>query len=370
MKILINCSNLKMGGGLQVANSFLYEINHNNNHEFVVVISENLAEIINTEDFSSNFKFINYNIKPSLFKILTGNDPFLNKIEEEYKPDRVFSVFGSTYWKPKAKHICGFAKPGYIYKESPYFTNLKYSQRLLNFTMEKVHMYDFLHNNDILITENEDVTIRLKNIIKKEVKTVSNFYNQIFKDRSLWISNSTIDIDDGIVKLLTISANYAHKNLNIVPEVILYLKSTYPDFNFKFYLTIDESEFSFINDLKILDHIRFLGKVKINECPELYSKCDYLFLPTLLECFSASYCEAMFMELPILTSDLGFARGICEDAAVYFDPMSASSIGDAIFNLHHNKKLILRLKNQGLLQLKKFDTSEMRAKKYLEIICS
>ena len=370
MKILINCSNLKVGGGLQVAHSFLYEINHNFNHQFTVVISDKLFELINIEEFSSNFKFIKYTINPSLLKIFTGNDSFLNKIEKEFKPDRVFSIFGSTYWKPKVKHVCGFAKPGYIYKESPYFNQLNILQKFKLNCIQFAHMYDFKNNNSLLITENEDVSNRLRKKVSQKVVTVTNTFNQVFEDETKWDKSLLIDNKNIDFKLLTISANYPHKNLAIIKSVIPILKNLCPNFKFKFYLSLTKEDFEIDIKDPLNENIQFIGKVNINQCPGLYSQCDFLFLPTLLECFSASYCEAMFMKLPILTSDLSFARGICGDAAVYFNPTNPIDIANAIYDLAINKVKQAHLIKNGEAQLSTIETSQTRVKKYLELITS
>ena len=74
MIILINCSNLKVGGGLQVAHSFLYDIKSNAEHQFVVVLSDFLKYQINQSEFPDNFKFFHYSIKPSAYKAIFGND--------------------------------------------------------------------------------------------------------------------------------------------------------------------------------------------------------------------------------------------------------------------------------------------------------
>ena len=47
--------------------------------------------------------------------------------------------------------------------------------------MEFFHLFDFKYNNSSIVTENEDVTKRLKNIlVNKEIHTVSNYYHQFF----------------------------------------------------------------------------------------------------------------------------------------------------------------------------------------------
>jgi glycosyltransferase involved in cell wall biosynthesis len=370
MKIIVNCSNLRFGGALQVAHSFLNEICQNKEHNFLVILSENISDEIEKKLFSDNFKFVTYSIKPSIYKAFSGRDDYLSFLEKEFKPDSVFSVFGSTYWKPKVKHVCGFAKPEYIYKESPYFKQLNITKKIKLALLEFVHMYDFKNNSSLLITENEDVSIRLRKKVSQKVVTITNTYNQVFTDKNNWDKILVIKGDNKEFKFLTISANHRHKNLIILKKVIPILKETYPNFRFKFYLSILREDFNIDSNNVLNDNIKFLGKVNVNQCPSLYSQCDFLFLPTLLECFSASYCEAMYMKTPILTSDLSFAKGICSNAAVYFNPTNPKDIAKSIYDLAMNKIKQNELIENGSYQLSKFDTSQTRAKKYLELLTS
>lgn len=368
MKILINCSNLKVGGGLQVAHSFLYEIKTNTENQFIVILSDFLKYQINQTEFPDNFKFFHYSIKPSALKAITGNDKFLSGIEDKYEPDAVFSVFGPTYWQPKAKHVCGFARPDYIFKDSPFFKQVSWFYKLKLRLMEFFHMYDIRNNNEILITENKIVSDILALQVTQPVFTVSNYYNQVFDDKSVWVKKYNLVEDDETINLLTISANYPHKNLAIIKKIIPVLRSNFPELKFKFILTIEREEFGIAENDSLNENIQFLGKVAINQCPDLYSQSNFLFLPTLLECFSASYCEAMVMQKPILTSDLPFAKSICGEAAFYFNPLDENEIANAIVHLYSDKKVQQDLINKGLQQLKTFDTAKERAAKYLNII--
>ena len=365
MKILINCSNLKIGGGLQVAHSFLSQIKENNQHSFIIVCSSQLLDQINQMQFYKNFEFIEYNIPTSIFGIFTGKNKILDSLVKKNNIQVVFSIFGPVYWKPKVRHVCGYAKPQYVYKDSPFFNGLDFKSKVILSIKEFIHMWDFKKNNDTIITENPDVSQRLFKILKgKEIHTVTNYYNQLFD----FFEPNYIEKIQNLkgLKLLTIAANYPHKNLQIIPSVINYLNKNYPNFNFTFILTIDKSELELSQEQS--KHVLFIGKVNIIDCPNLYFNSDFLFLPTLLECFSASYCEAMKMSKPILTSNLNFAKGICVDSAMYFNPISEKSIGDTIYDLSFDlimqKKLIIK----GNQRLKSFDNSEQRANKYLKII--
>ena len=95
--------------------------------------------------------------------------------------------------------------------------------------------------------------------------------------------------------------------------------------------------------------------------------CDALFLPTLLECFSASYPEAMLLKKPIVTSDLPFATTVCDNAALYFDPLDAEDIAKTLIKLVESSKIYNQLVERGKEQLRTFLTPQERAKKYLKI---
>jgi glycosyltransferase involved in cell wall biosynthesis len=72
-----------------------------------------------------------------------------------------------------------------------------------------------------------------------------------------------------------------------------------------------------------------------------------LILPTLLESFTATYLEAMKFDCPVLTSDLDFAREVCGDAAIYFDPWNVDDMCEAVVRLRDEPALQQQLRWQG-----------------------
>ena len=110
-----------------------------------------------------------------------------------------------------------------------------------------------------------------------------------------------------------------------------------------------------------------IGQVKAEEGASLYEECDAMFLPTLLECFSASYAEAMKLRKPIITSDMGFAHTVCKDAALYVNPMDENDIASKIIELSTSQELQEDLMNKGVERLQKFGSSKDRAKRYIQI---
>ncbi|SFO74141.1 Glycosyltransferase involved in cell wall bisynthesis [Algoriphagus ornithinivorans] len=367
MNILINCSNLKIGGGIQVAHSFLDLIKNEKGYKFFIVLSDFLKCQIDLGEYDENFKFYYYNI-PYKLNVITGIDFFLDNLICNYNVDVVFSIFGPTYWHPKVRHIVGYAKPHYVYSDSPYFKIISFKERILLSIKRFFHLRDFKNNSDILITENEDVTKKLKVLFpKKNIYTVTNFYNQIFDFPEKWDRSLNLPNFDGFT-LLTVSANYPHKNLKIILHVAKFFISNHKNFKFRFILTVEKDQFPIDYFKEVEEHIVFLGNVNILQVPYLYSKVDAVFLPSLLECFTATYPEAMRMEKPILTSDLDFARSLCNNSACYFKPLDPIDISNKILLLVNDVNLKFKLVDFGLKRLSYFDDYKMRAKKYMEII--
>ena len=132
-------------------------------------------------------------------------------------------------------------------------------------------------------------------------------------------------------------------------------------------MTIDRAEFPPFEE-ELAPHFVFTGRVDITECPSLYEQADVMFQPTLLECFSATYPEAMKMQRPIVTTDIEFAHGLCGPAAHYYSPLSAEDAARAIYEVATDAALRRRLVEAGREQLGHFDTYTERARKLIGIV--
>lgn len=367
MIVIINASIVRVGGGLQVTHSFINECMELSDYTFHILLSQKLTEMVDRSLFPPNFIFHDIRSVPSSIRGRRRLRRELSGLERRIRPDIVFTVFGPPYWRPKAKHICGFAKGQYIYKDSPFFRMLSFKEVLLLKLKEFFHIKSFRNDCDVLVVETDDVRTRVMKILpRKPAYTVTNTCHQIFDKSREWSHDITIPKSDGFT-LLTISANYSHKNLRIIPKVIDYLVERYPGFKFRFVLTIDRNQLQDIT-FQHDPYLVLLGKVSLSSCPGLYQQADAMFLPTLLECFSVSYLEAMKMNRVILTSELSFATGICKDAALYFDPLSPESIGDTIYKAATSDTLRAELLKKGQQRLTDFLSAKERAGRYLSII--
>lgn len=364
---MINTSNLYVGGGLQVALSFIHELRELKfKHQYYVFLSHAAKEQINHNLFTDNFHF--YLIEKSPSSLIDRKEMIskLDTLEKEIKPDIIFSVFGPTFWTPKTLHIMGFALPWLINPESAAFSELPFLKRLKKRIEIKYKAYHVKNNADYYVVETEYTKMRLArfySIAENNIFVVGNTYNAFF-DQIEYKKIEFPERTSNEFRMITISHNYPHKNLKVIKEVIPYLKKQKLDY--KFVLTIDKQSYEVLfSDVK--DYVVNLEPINSDLCPSAYEQCDILFLPTLLECFTASYPEAMKMRKPILTSNLSFAKDICQNAALYFDPLNPKDIANKIIKLSIDQQFQKELILKGVERLQHFETAESRAIKYVEI---
>lgn len=366
MHYLINCSNLKAGGGLQVADSICMQLDRFTQHQFCVVLSPHLKLTKDKIKLYSNVEVYSYDIPNSFATIVKGRDEFLDKLVDKYNVNAVLTVFGPSRWCPKVPHLSGFAMPHLVIPESPFFSSQPLSQRIKWKLWCKIRQWSFKRSAKYFWTENPYITARLgKLLVDRQVYTVSNYYNQVFDHPENWIRDIILPEFDGVT-CLSISTHYPHKNFEILIESVRLLKEKYPEVQVRFVLTFSENEMPVPYDMR--DSFVFIGKVNVAECPSLYEQCDIMFMPTLLECFTASYPEAMRMEKPIVTTDIEFARGLCGDAACYYSPIDPKAAVEAIYKVATNKEYAKQLTENGKKQLKTFDNYVQRADKLISIL--
>ncbi len=361
MNILINASNLKQGGGVQVAKSVCSLLKSYKKHHFIIVLSTVFEDTQTWQ--SDNVDIFFYDLPHSWRQLLFGRDVFLDKVVCERSVDVVLTIFGPSIWIPRVPHLCGFARAQLLLKDSPYYKTVSFREKV----KFKLWKFYFKKCSKVFYTENGYISKLLQRSFGNNIKahTVTNYYNQIFDQPEIW-KNKLLPAFDG-TSLLDITTAYPHKNINISIDIANYLIKKHPNFSFRFVFTINQDEFPELdNDLS--NHFLFIGKVDISECPSLYKQCDIAFQPTLMECFTATYPEAMRMEKPIVTTDLEFARGLCGDAACYYSAIDAKSAAEAIYKVATDKAYAKQLVDNGKKQLQTYDNYVQRTEKLIKIL--
>lgn len=368
LKILINASNLKFGGGKQVFLSFIRELEKNNFYgvnstSFMILINDNLEPYFQECFFcvkNDNVRVIKLS-KKRIYNLVNIRKT-LTKIEQEFSPDIVFTVFGPAYWKPEnAKHLVGFALPWMINPDSPVFLKDNLYKRIAKKIYNKIRGFILKYEAGHFLVETENVKNRLSNyysIDKDNINVVSNAISENFINFDVNYSHKFLELENvKEKKVLMLSAFYEHKNFEIIRAAANDDRFS----EYKFILTIDNGKFeSFFNNQS---NIINLGPLDPYLCPALYHCIDIVIQPSLLECFSANYIESLYMKVPIVASDFDFSREILREYASYFKYNDLSSLYDAL-------SLVVSIAPSEAQSyvLSTYPTASERAKSYLNIM--
>lgn len=146
------------------------------------------------------------------------------------------------------------------------------------------------------------------------------------------------------LRLLYVSGFYAHKNVELLADVIEQHAADLGGITF--FVTVSAAHHPRARAfLKRLEHPRYRGRlINLGHVPHetiraAYQHAHALIMPTFLETFGLPYVEAMSVGLPILTSDLDFAHAVCSDAALYFNPWSTESLRDCLVRFRDSASL-------------------------------
>lgn len=354
-QILINLSNLNIGGAYQRAVSFIKNWSDYSVDRALLVCRADMIEDILKMTSLSKLEVVEVTYSPADIMYGWRTRVILNKIVAEYNVKVAFSFVGPAYWRPKCYHIVGFGVPHIVYKDLPYVKALSVKSKL-RFAIKR---FVTRVEADHWIVQTKDVQSRLTTQLKVELDKVSIVTNGPGRQfDNLERKRRTAHE----FRLITPTTYRPSKNLEIISQIAPLLEKE----KVMFYVTLDEISYQLL--FRENKNVINLNKISPVDLPKVYSEVDALFLPSYLECFSASYVEAMLVGIPIIASDLPFARTVCEDAAIYFDCDNQKDAFMSIINLKNNQTKIEEIVTKGFKKLESFDTSYEQYKKYLKII--
>jgi glycosyltransferase involved in cell wall biosynthesis len=281
----------------------------------------------------------------------------------------MFTIFGPLYrFSPSYKSIVGFAQPWIIYPKNECYPMLSMYMKIkfrLKFSIQAF----FFKRADVIVVELQHVKDRLISqlgINSNCIHVVHNCISSVYMDARLW-ENIDIKKNKNFLCLGFLGRNYIHKNTAIFPEIAAILREKY-NINVLFYVTFTQQEW-YSSSQQFRSVCVNIGPISVAQCPNFYKAMDGVIFPSLLECFSASPLEAMFMKKPLFASDRAFNRDICGVHANYFDPISPDSAAVAIRSFFHSDIDVrvkeLRAAHDHALS---FSNPKDRAKKYMALL--
>jgi glycosyltransferase involved in cell wall biosynthesis len=101
--------------------------------------------------------------------------------------------------------------------------------------------------------------------------------------------------------------------------------------------------------------IQMTGHISQQELLSLVGHADALIMPSLYEGFGLPPIEAMAAGTPAVVAHAGSLPEVCNEAALYFDPLSTQDIADKLIAIASDSELSSRLRARGLVHSRQFN---------------
>lgn len=366
-KVLVNATTLVVGGGVQIGISFVEYASRfeHKRFDFIFAVSRQIYDGLSTE-LQQDERLNIVDVSPA--RIVKGYKSRLQlkHLEYQFYPDIVYTLGLPSYVRFNRPEVGRYTNPWEIFPSSLAWSKVPIIERVRILLKSQYRMY-WARRAEYFETQTEAAKsgiIKKLHVPSQKIKVIPNSPNQRYLHNG--------DATEGKVNkangknVLCLSAAYRHKNLSIIPEVAEKLKNNHNDPSYLFILTIPfESQIykeikTASTKLGVTEMIKNIGPLSIDQCIAQYKKANVIFLPTLLEVFSATYLEAMAMSKPIITPDLDFARDICGEAAMYYSPISPTSAAEALMLVINNTDLYGNLVRRGKDRLALFPDPDVK----------
>ncbi len=353
MKIAINALGTKVAGGRTLSFNILREINSGDfDHKFTLLCFSGYGY----EDFKSNKIDI-----ITLPKILSGTllrvfvDFFVVKfIYSSNRPDIILNL-GFMPQPGSIDQIILYAWPYGIYDDQYIWDLMPIKSKLI----EKAKRWFFQRRIKYathIIAQTTVAENRLRKFYNytKKISIVPNVVNisHTYDDLPEHITEALNRVGKNKKKLLCLSRYYPHKNIEVLVDAAKIIKDQ--NLDIVIFTTINEADHPAVSSIlhnitkyHLQDILVNLNTVPVNSVGSLYQHVDGSILPTVLESYSGIYIESMHYGIPVFTSDLDFARVVCEDAAFYFDPLKPKDIVTSIEAAYNDPENLQRCIDLG-----------------------
>jgi glycosyltransferase involved in cell wall biosynthesis len=288
--------------------------------------------------------------------------------------DLVFTFFGPAYVAFNVPHLCGVADGWVTHSDRLAYSTFPTFAEKLTKLLTCAYKGLWFRRADYWIVEQEIARgglIHRLRLPADNIYIISNNCGQAYIEAS---PAPRIKPLQSTIRVLTFATDVPNKCLDLIPQIADLLVRKYHIDNVQFVVTVPEQEYpetAIAKSAIALNVQRYLcnaGYVALKDGPPLYESCDIVLMPSVLETFSATYPESMRMGLPIVTSDLEFARSICLDAAAYFKPRDPASAAAKLAALIGDGDARAKLVAAGFNRAASFPSPREKYRQYRSVI--
>jgi glycosyltransferase involved in cell wall biosynthesis len=371
LRILINLSTLKGGGGQNVAMNFLMGLRHVDlsGVELSFLVAKDSAPHRYLEE-SRSYPFHVSPRKPVeriIFERFTASRAIARD-----GIDIVYSYFGFGLFGRKVKQVSGSADSNLYFPEIDFWEGITGIGRLKKFFIDHYRIFGIksafavVYENEAL-RERAETLFRLPRVkfIKPSIAVDETGDRYVMPESVL--ANAS--------KALFLCGWQLNKNIMRIPAIAAELKRMGQPVHFVLTAPADGSSthvafMAKVAERGVDDMVSIVGSVDKRQLASLYEQVDFVMMLSKLESFSNNIIEAWAFKRPLIVASEDWARSICKDAAVYVDRNSPADIAAKLAQLRGDTALAADVVGRGSRELASYPTIEERIREELQYLKS
>lgn len=368
--ILFNCSTNVVGGGVKNSVLFIKQAMEYKVWNWRFAISEPVSILLKEKNVQVDDRFKVFINSPARSK--KARTELLGIVSHE-KIEIVYTMAGPAYVKFPVRHIQGISNAYITHADFEVFWLKKNALSIARYMLYVFVQFLYSKRADYFVFQTEQARQHFSKrafLRPSQSTVIPNAF-----DQNMVNELSSIPLKKGKNQVLNIfcpGAAYVHKAFQFLPSIAQELvKIGSP--KFEFVLTLPKSDLwnSISNQAKKLglQHcFRNIGPYSYAAVSNLYADADVVFVPSLLETFSASYLEAIAAKKSLVVADKGFAKEICGKYAKYVDSQKAKPSAEVLKKVMEDVSVPSINKDLALEILQKFGNQEERFLKICNLI--
>jgi glycosyltransferase involved in cell wall biosynthesis len=245
-----------------------------------------------------------------------------------------------------------------------YHSNYSHKRNKIKNLLDKWWFNNFKH----IVAVSDSV----KDFCLNEIKYPNNItvIKNAIQDEITNISKANWSSDKSVLKIVSLSSLYPHKNHKLLINSLGILKEKYPDVNVEISIIGDGPCLSELYQTSIklgLNNIRWYGAIWDKKLVgNILQQSDLFISVSLYEGFPISILEAMRYGTPLLLSDIMPHIELAEEAASYFGKSDSLGLAHKIAEIFYNKAILNEMSKRSRKQIEKYNFIEM-VNKYISI---
>jgi len=370
--LLFNCSTNVQGGGVKNSAIFIRYARKDTRIQWKFAVSSQVCDVLKLWDIDTE-EMLYLGSSPARDK---ASREKVVEYASEMDAEMVFTMAGPAYVDFDIPHVMGISN-GFVTHAS--LGDMAFGRSFVDFTRVLLtSLYKALkaRKASFWIFQTEEARSGFCRRLYTDRSRTAVVTNAIDLDFSEYFAERKIEITEGknILRCLVPASSYRHKAVHFVPRIAQACKLLEPNLEIRFILTLNRED-ALWNEIQreakhlgVDKNVSTIGSYNYANAKTVFSDADFVFVPSMLETFSASYLEAFASKKALIAADKSFAREICGNGAIFVDPRRTTQAAEVILSVAkggaEQKKQILN----GLDILKSYGSQKHRYEKIVEVL--